>query len=215
MVGKGELPTHSAFFVRVGLPLARVLCGLLFLVLGPLRVRGRYRVPKEGGLLVLANHLSDIDPVACQLACPRPIYFMGKSELFEMPVLRTLTRWFKAFPVRRGEADRTALRTAVGYLQSGNVVLVYPEGQLSETGDLQELKPGVGLIAKMAGVPVLCLGLRGTNRVIPYGSYVPRPAFGGVEAVWGEPRQFRKEASVEEILDWVQGQLRELTDAPQ
>lgn len=213
MAGKLDLPTHSPFFLKIGLPSARLLCGALFALLGPLRVRGRYRVPRHGGLLILSNHLSDIDPVVCQLACPRPIYFMGKSELFDMPVLRTVLRWFKAFPVRRGEADRTALRTAVAYLKAGNVVLVYPEGQISETGELQELKPGVGLIAKMAGVPVLCLGLRNTDRVIPYGRYVPRPAFRWVEAVWGEPRQFPREAAPEEITGWARGQLRELTDA--
>ncbi len=206
-----DLPKHSRWFLLVGLPLARAICWVILTLCGPFRIRGRYRIPKDGPVLVLANHISDLDPVVTQIACPRPIYFMAKSELFEMRLLGKVIRWFQAFPVKRGEPDRQAIKKAVGYLAEGGMVAVYPEGQLSETGELQELKPGIALIVRMAQCPVICLGLKRTNKVMPFGKVIPRPSWGWVTAEWGEPRTFSKSDDVEEILGWVEGQLRMLT----
>ena len=202
---------QSPIVRRLWYPLARNSMALLFFFLGPVRVRGKYRVPKTGGVLVLSNHLADVDPIVVQLACPRTIYFMAKSELFGMRILGDILRSFRAFPVKRGEPDRAALRRAVDYLRMGQPVGVFPEGELSEGGELLPMKAGVALIARMADVPVICLGIKGTNRILPYGSLLPRPAFGGVEAIWGEPRHFEKGTDAEEILAWAEGQLRELT----
>lgn len=195
----------------VGLPLSRVLAWFLFTILGPLKVRGAYRVPRKGGVLILSNHIADVDPVVVQMACPRPIHFMSKSELFEMKFVGWLIRRFKAFPVKRGEPDKGAIKTAVSILRAGEVVCIYPEGELSETGQLLELKPGIALIVRMAQCPVICFGLQNTNKVMPYGSVIPRPAFRRLQCEWGEPHTFGKEAGVEEILGWAEGQLRELT----
>jgi 1-acyl-sn-glycerol-3-phosphate acyltransferase len=193
------------------LPLARLFACVFFFLLGPYRVRGAYRVPKEGPLLILPNHVADLDPPFVQFACPRPVHFMAKSELFEMKVVGPLIRFFGAFPVKRGEPDRNSIRHAVELLKSGEAVGVFPEGQLSEDGELQELKSGVALIVRMAQCPVICCGIRGMQKVMPYGKVIPRPAFSTVEAVWGEPRSFTKDASTEEILDWVKGQLLTLS----
>lgn len=192
-------------------PVMRVLLFAVTVLVGPPWVHGWRRVPRKGGLLILSNHLADFDPILIQTMCRRRIRFMGKSELFEIRVLRTLIRWGGAFPVKRGEPDREALKKAVRLLKGGEAVCVFPEGQLSEDGELQELKPGVGLIAKMAGVPVICCGIKNTSRVIPYGKLWPRPGFRVLPVRWGQARQFGKDASVEEILEWVEGQLRELT----
>jgi len=206
-----ELELHSPAFKAVGLPLARVAAWILFTLLGPFRVKQRSRVPSGGGLLILSNHLADVDPIAVQMACPRPVYFMAKSELFEMFLLGKVIRWFKAFPVKRGEPDRSAIKKAVAYLKAGNVVCVFPEGELSESGDLLPLKPGIALIVRMAGVPVICLGLKRTNRMLPYGSLLPRPALGWVEAAWSESKSFEKEATAEEIVAWAEGEIQALT----
>lgn len=188
-----------------------LLWPLLF-ILGPVKVIGRYRVPKTGGLLILSNHLADVDPIVIWYASRRPIHFMAKSELFAMRLLGSFIRRFKAFPVRRGEPDRQAIKHAIKLLKAGECVGIFPEGQLSEDAKLQPILPGIGLIAKMAGVPILCCGLHGTHRMMPYGTTIPRPAFGGVSATWGEVKQFPKDAEVEEIVAWVDSQLRNLTD---
>jgi 1-acyl-sn-glycerol-3-phosphate acyltransferase len=200
------------FFSRIALPLIKVFGAILMTLLGPYRVRGKYRLPKSGGVLVLANHLADVDPIFVQLASSRPVYFMGKSELFEMPVLGRVMRMFRAFAVKRGEPDREAIKRAVAYLKAGCVVCVFPEGQLSESGELQELKPGVALMVRMAECPVICLGLTNTNRVMPYGSVIPRPAFRLITADWGEAHEFPKGSSTEEIMGWAKGQLESLTN---
>jgi len=207
-----EVGPPSSFHRFAVFPLARGFAWFLFLILGPARVRGKYRIPKKGGLLILSNHLADVDPLAVQIGCPRVIHFMAKSELFDMPILGKVIRVFKAFPVKRGEPDRGAIKRAVQLLRMGETVCVFPEGQLSEDGLLQELKPGIALLARMAECQVICCGLKNTNRIIPYGKYVPRPSFHITQVAWGEPRHFGKEAETEQIVAWATGQLKSLTD---
>jgi 1-acyl-sn-glycerol-3-phosphate acyltransferase len=207
---------HRPLHRWLWLPLARAFAGTLLFLLGPLRVKGAYRVPRDSGVLILSNHLSDIDPIVVQLSCPRPVHFMAKSELFPVPVLGRLMRAFGAFPVKRGEPDRQALKHTAELLKAGEAVVVFPEGQLSETGELQEIRAGVALIARLAaGVPILCVGLSGTQRIIPYGQLIPRPAFGAVDIEWGEPHTFEKGTDPQEILAWITSQLRLLGNYPQ
>lgn len=207
-----DVGPHSSFHRRFRLPLAVAFSRFLFWFLGPIRVRGKYRVPKTGGLLILSNHLADVDPICVQVGCPRPIHFMAKSELFDMPILGNVIKKFKAFPVKRGEPDRASIKRAVQLLRMGEVVCVFPEGQLSETGELQELKPGIALLARMAECEVICVGLQNTNRIMPYGKFTPRPSWHKTPVEWGEPHRFSKDAETEEIVSWAEGQLRSLTN---
>lgn len=158
-------------------PIAWVVFHTIYLICGGLRIEGRKNVPRKGGVLVTPNHISDADPATVGLALPRPCWGMAKEELFEMKVVGTVIRWLHAFPVKRYTADRAALRRAEDLLKSGEAVIVFPEGKLSEDGTLQQLLPGVILIARSAGVPIQPTILIGTNRVVPYGKLWPRPVF--------------------------------------
>lgn len=211
MRAETEIEPYSRSFFLFQLPFAKFLAWLLMFSLGWMKTIGRSHIPRTGGLLILSNHRSDCDPVAVQVACKRPIRFMAKSELFQMFFVKTVLRWLKCFPVKRGEPDKSAIKHAIETLKAGQCVGVFPEGQLTETGELQELKPGIALIVRMAGVPVICCGLRNTERMVPYGSYVPRPALKRVVARWGEARTFDRKAEPEEILGWVESELRRLT----
>lgn len=208
---EGGVERQTRFFNAVMLPLARFFSWILFTVFGPTRVFGRDRVPRTGGLLILANHRADVDPILVQIAGPRTVYFMAKSELFDFPVLGRMIRAFRAFPVKRGEPDRNAIKKAVALLRAGETVCVFPEGELSESGEMLPLKPGVALIVRMAGVPVICCGLKNTNRMMPYGKVMPRPAFRWITARWGEPRSFEPHASAEEIMAWANAELCRLS----
>jgi 1-acyl-sn-glycerol-3-phosphate acyltransferase len=137
---------------------------------------------------------------------------MAKSELFGIPILGGLMRAFGAFPVRRGAPDRASLRTAIQLLKAGEVVGMFPEGALTESGELQTILPGAGLVARQAGVPVICVGLRNTERVLPYGALVPRPGWRRIWAVWGEPKVFHPHDSNDEVVRWIESQLRSLCD---
>ena len=207
-----ESARHTKSQLLFWLPLGRAVVKALMLVLGPARLRGNYRIPKEGGVLVLANHISDLDPILVQSGCPRPLHFMAKSELFDIPVIGRLQRAFGSFPVNRGAPDRAALKMSASLVREGEAVGIFPEGQISEDGNLQEIKGGVALIIRMSpGIPVICCGLKGSDRIIPYGKTIPRPAFRTVDILWGEPRSFDKSSTTEEIVTWIESQLRELT----
>lgn len=206
-----DVGPHNGFQRWFVMPLAILISRLLFLILGPIRQRGNGNVPKSGGLLILANHFADVDPIVVQVTCPRPIHFMAKSELFEMPILGSILRQFKAFPVKRGEPDRASIKRAVQLLRMGEVVCVFPEGQLSPNGELQELKPGIALLARMAECQVICCGLKNTNRVMPYGKVTPRPSFRFTWANWGEPTRFEKSVEAEAVVEWAESELRKLT----
>lgn len=187
---------------------AVVICTLL----GPFVSRREQRLPR-GGLLIVSNHCSDADPVFLYVASRRPIWFMAKSELFDMKGVGPFIRMFGAFPVQRGAPDRGALKFAIDKLVQGERVGIFPEGQLSPDGQLGPLLPGVAMIVRRAKMPVVCCGLVHTNRVVPYGSMVPRPSFRLVQARFGQVRSFDADAKDEEILAWMRAELLRLTNA--
>jgi 1-acyl-sn-glycerol-3-phosphate acyltransferase len=139
-------------------------------------VEGRAHLPRTGGVLVIANHISDVDAVTVGSALSRTAWYMAKAELFDLPVLGPLIHAVHAFPVKRGTADRAALRRALELLAAGEVVVIFPEGRDSVTGRLQPFEAGVALLALRSGVPVVPVGLHGTNEFLPMYHFVPRPA---------------------------------------
>ena len=175
------------------------------------KVYGAENVPHEGGLLILSNHISDLDPVAIQYFCKRPIHFMAKSELFEMKILKNIMHFWGCFPVTRNSADRTSLKTAIELIKSGRAVCIFPEGEISESGTLLPLKGGIALIAKSAGCPVICIGLSGAEKVMPYGKTKPKRAPGvTIEGVWGNPKDFGGKVEVSSFVDWTTKELGDL-----
>ena len=208
----GPMPAYHRY---IRLPLGKALGWLLFTVLGPTYTKHRSRIPKKGGLLVLSNHQADVDPILVQIACGRPIHFMAKEELFEMPVIGRWIVKLNAFPVKRGEPDRWAIKRAVALLKAGEVVCVFPEGELSQSGEILPLKEGVALLVRMSGARAICVGLKNTRRLMPYGSLIPRPAFRLISARWSEAREFDKKSENEEIMAWAKEQLVQLTGYPE
>lgn len=144
-------------------------------LLGLLRIEGRAGVPRRGALLVCCNHLSAIDPALVPGFLPRrDSWSMAKSEWFERPGFTSwLLRSYHAFGVVRHTADRRALRQAREILDRGEVLVLYPEGHRSETGQLLRAEPGAGFLARASGVDVLPVGLVGTDECVPLGSSLP------------------------------------------
>ncbi len=160
---------------------------LVYALLGGLRVEGRANVPRTGGVLITPNHISDADPTAVGIALPRPCYFMAKEELFQVRFLGALIRAMHGFPIKRYSADRAALRHTEQLLEQGEAVVIFPEGKLSEDGQLQELLPGVLLVAQRANVPIVPTILEGTNSLMPYGKLTPRHAHRPIVVRFGPP----------------------------
>lgn len=171
-------------------PVTLMLRGVLRCLAPRYRVTGRGNLPRSGPVLLAPNHIADVDPPVVMLSACRPLWFMAKRELFEMPVLGKFISFAQAFPVERGGADRVALKRAETLLKAGQGVVVFPEGRLSENGELQPLLPGVALLALRAGVPVVPVGLWGTNAILPYGHTIPRPTFDTVGVHFGPALDF-------------------------
>ena len=138
------------------------------------RVEGAQNVPKEGPLIVVANHASDFDPPILSNCVRRPVSFMAKEELFEVPVLAPAIRLYGAYPVKRGSADRSAIREALKQLDQGWAVGVFLQGTRTVNGRIPEPKLGAALIAAKAQAPLLPVSLWGTHRILPKGSKLPR-----------------------------------------
>lgn len=130
--------------------------------------RGRYAVvaagtenlPAHGGALIVCNHVSYVDTLVLSLAAPRPIRFLSYAEFFKMPVLGSILRLAGSIPVSSTKA-RDAIVQAAEHIQRGELVCIFPEGQLTRTGCLMELKSGFELIARRAGCPVVVAHLDG------------------------------------------------------
>lgn len=112
---------------------------------------------------------------------------MAKEELYQMPLLGRILPRLHAFPVRRGTVDRAALRRAEELLRAGELVVIFPEGRESETGQLQAFQPGTALLALRAGVPVVPVWIEGTDGVMPYGTMLPRWSRRPVRVRFGPP----------------------------
>jgi 1-acyl-sn-glycerol-3-phosphate acyltransferase len=163
-------------------------CGLLGLTLPWLvgyRARGREHIPERGGVLVVSNHLADIDPAAIGLACaPRPAQYLAMARHFTHWPLATLLFSLGAFPVQAGQPDTRALRHARNQLEAGRVVVIFPEGSPTWGPEMTTFREGVGHLALTPGVTVVPAALWGTHRVLRGWRPVGR---GPVQVTFGPP----------------------------
>lgn len=132
-----------------------------------LKVYGVSNVPRHGGVLIVSNHQSYLDPILIAVKLPRPLSFLAKSELFANRFAGALLRSLNAFPVRQGAGDVGAVKETIRRLQEGHALNVYPEGTRSPDGEILPMQPGIGLIAKRAGVPVVPAVIEGSFQAWP------------------------------------------------
>jgi len=182
----GESPLYKYVFPTGHL----VLRGLVRLLAPRWQVTGRGHIPRRGPVLLAPNHISDGDPPMVAASALRPLWFMAKAPLFDIPVLGPWMRFCRAFPVERDGMDRAALRFTEGLLERGQAVVIFPEGQCSPTGELAPLMPGVVMLALRTGVPIVPVGICGSNSILPYSVVVPRPTLARVQVHFGPPVGF-------------------------
>lgn len=142
-----------------------VLCRGCFRLTYGWRIEGLEHVPREGPALVVANHLSFLDPPLLGAALERPVHFMAKQELFRYRPIAFFLRRLNAFPVKRGKPDRAAIREALSVLEDGKLLAMFPEGTRSRTGELLPGQSGVAMLALRSRAPVIPVGIVGTSRV--------------------------------------------------
>jgi 1-acyl-sn-glycerol-3-phosphate acyltransferase len=161
----------------------RATIGTAVRLVAPLRVYGAERMPAGGGLVVAANHFSWLDPPALGAASPRTLYFMAKVEAHRIPGLGQLMRSFGAFPVRRGESDRDAVRMMRQIVRDGNALGMFAEGTRQLEGVPGPVQPGAAMVAITESVPLIPAAIHGSQswRV---------GNFGPVSVAFGEPMTF-------------------------
>ncbi len=160
---------------------------VLYRLTGGIRVEGRGKIPVNGGVLITPNHVSNADPPTIVYASRRYCHVMAASELFDIKVVGWLIAALRGFPVKRGGADRSAIRRAEELLGQGEPVVIFPEGELSESGTMLPILPGALLVAQRSGVPIVPAAIIGTDKLMPYGKIVPKFVAAGVVVRFGEP----------------------------
>jgi 1-acyl-sn-glycerol-3-phosphate acyltransferase len=173
------------------------LCRTYLALVRRLDISGVENIPQQGGIILVSNHISYWDPVVigCALPKTRQVYFMAKHELFKIPVLGPLIAMLGAFPVKRGGADRSAIRTALGHLEGQRVVGIFPEGTRSKSDDMLDPHMGAAMLSTRTGVPILPIAVMGT-----------RGFFGKISIRFGKPMYIKlapgvKKAGRKELLD--------------
>jgi 1-acyl-sn-glycerol-3-phosphate acyltransferase len=127
---------------------------------------GREHAPKDGPLIIAANHRSFLDPFVIATMVRRPVYFVAKRELFERGRIQAwILNALGAFPIDRGNADGAAMDTAKAILERGDVVVIFPEGTRVRPGPLGVPKRGLGRLALQTGAPVLPVAVAGTEAI--------------------------------------------------
>lgn len=164
---------------------AAFLARNLFRLAGRLEVRGLGNIPQTGPFLLLANHESILDPILIQAVCPRPVHTMAKSTQFATPLMSWVMRQVKSFPVRRYQVDPQSVRMVLRRLEQGEAVGIYPEGERSWDGRLQEPRRGTIRLVLRADVPIIPCTIAGSYDVWPRWDRGIRR--GNVRIDFGEP----------------------------
>jgi len=155
--------------------IARGLLIGLFKLLTRWQVKGKENVPKEGPVLVVANHLNLADPPLLGVSLGRKVIFMAKEELFRSSLGAYFVSGLGSFPVHRGKLDRGALRRSQQVLADNLALAMFPEATRSRGAKLKTAMPGSALIACRSGVPILPVGITGTEQIKGWDWFFRRP----------------------------------------
>jgi len=139
-----------------------------------IRVTGRNHLPKQGGALLVSNHLSHLDVFILGIPLSRPLNYVARSTLF-LPILGSLIRSVGGFPIQRDGIGAQGLKETLKRLKKGGIVVLFPEGTRSRDGELGELKSGISVLAARARVAVVPAGIAGTFEAWPRSRPFPRP----------------------------------------
>jgi 1-acyl-sn-glycerol-3-phosphate acyltransferase len=135
---------------------------------------GLHHIPEKGAAILASNHLSYTDHYFLPAVCKRQIFFISKAQHFDVPVQRWFFEQVGVIPLRRGEGDNEAMTRSLQLLGDGNLFGIYPEGTRSTDGKLHKGRTGVARLALQAKVPVIPVGMIGTEKVLPKGKSFPK-----------------------------------------
>ena len=174
----------------------KVIFRFTFNLLFSPKVIGAENVPKEGAMIMAANHMSNWDPPILGTYLPRTVGYMAKEELFKPAIAGAIIKSLNAFPVKRGASDRGAIKMALDILKKGLCLGIFPEGTRSRDGKLHKAQAGVSLIAAMSKAPVVPTALIGTNKI-----WSKEEKFPQLTIVFGEPIYYEGKSNDKAALE--------------
>jgi 1-acyl-sn-glycerol-3-phosphate acyltransferase len=167
-----QLDATKSLTYRVIAGIIRVGSRLLFRP----KVTGGQHIPGEGPVLIAPIHRSNVDFAFTLFMSRRKVFFMAKDSLFRLPMVGSLLRHLGAFPVHRGSADRESMSLAEQVLRQGHALVLFPEGTRKEGRAVAPLHDGAMFVAARTGAMVVPVGIGGSDRAMPKGAKLPRPA---------------------------------------
>ncbi|MEA2828184.1 MAG: 1-acyl-sn-glycerol-3-phosphate acyltransferase [Actinomycetota bacterium] len=180
---------------------------------------GLENVPATGAFVLAPVHRSNLDFALMSVVTKRRMRYMGKESLWKYPWFGRLIEAMGAYPVSRGKADREALRRTVEVLGEGDGLVLFPEGTRRSGPVIEELYEGAAFVASRADVPIIPVGIGGTERSMPKGARIPRPV--KVRVVVGPPlyppplpegRRHPPRKSIHELTHALQKELQRLLE---
>jgi 1-acyl-sn-glycerol-3-phosphate acyltransferase len=176
---------HDTPFRRLVVLLVRGISRLFMI----LEISGLENLPIDGPVIIAANHVTTFDVIPMQLSLPRPIFYMGKAELFKFFLVDAVFRRMGAFPVYRGEKDQWAMRHAGRVLAHGEMLGMFPEGTRSRGKGLAVAKTGIGRLALEANCPIVPMAVTGSDRIFKDFPRRTRVTVSLLPPVWPNPNE--------------------------
>jgi 1-acyl-sn-glycerol-3-phosphate acyltransferase len=197
-------PNRKSLLWNIGQTLCRIFTTGYF----DLKVFGARHIPPAGGVLIVSNHQSYLDPVLLAVQLDRPMSYLARASLFRNPLFSWLITNLNAVPVRRGEGDVGAVKEIIRRLEEGHMLAMFPEGTRTLTGEIKPLEPGVALVIRRAsGIAVVPAVVDGSFEAWPKGSKLPnsRP----IRVLYGPPMKLEGLRG-NQIIQLIESTLRKM-----
>jgi 1-acyl-sn-glycerol-3-phosphate acyltransferase len=181
----GILNAAVAVYIYTLVPefLMRFIVWMLIHSVYRLEKSGLERIPDEGAAVIVCNHVSFVDALVIAAACPRPIRFVMDHRIFRLPVISFVFRTGRAIPIAPAKEDPEMMEHAFAEiakaLQEGDLVAIFPEGRITDTGEMYPFRPGIKRILDATPVPVVPIALRGL-----WGSFFSRKDGAAMSKPW-------------------------------
>src|SRR4051794_17559614 len=155
---------------RISYAIVRFLILVAAKLVGRIRVVGAEKIPADGAFILAPVHRSNVDFALTSVITRRPMRYMGKDSIWKSKPLGRFVSMLGAFPVHRGSADRDALRACTDIVEGGSPLVMFPEGTRCHGPVIEELFDGTAYVAARAGVPIVPLGIGGSEAMMPKGA---------------------------------------------